>query len=108
MSKVVIDTSVFFPSDVFSLQWPSGLVQTISPKIFPAIKQDHQHDKCSSAKHAMNQKPLSLGAIIDMVISTLDKYYLGLQINRLSLVSVPKITTEYEGLQTLYIKHCLI
>ncbi|OAD66984.1 hypothetical protein PHYBLDRAFT_151922 [Phycomyces blakesleeanus NRRL 1555(-)] len=78
---VVIDTSVFFPSDVFSLQWLSGLVQTILPKIFPTIKQDHQHDEYSSAKHAINQEPLSLGAIIDMVISTLDKYYLGLQIN---------------------------
>ncbi|OAD65355.1 hypothetical protein PHYBLDRAFT_176267 [Phycomyces blakesleeanus NRRL 1555(-)] len=32
-------------------------------------------DECSSAKHAMHQEPLSLGTIIDMVISTLDKNY---------------------------------
>ncbi|OAD67777.1 hypothetical protein PHYBLDRAFT_174095 [Phycomyces blakesleeanus NRRL 1555(-)] len=66
MSKIVIDTNVFFLSDVFSLQWSSGLVQTILSKLFPTIKQDHQHDECSSAKHAMNQKPLSLGAVIGM------------------------------------------
>ncbi|OAD81290.1 hypothetical protein PHYBLDRAFT_138838 [Phycomyces blakesleeanus NRRL 1555(-)] len=35
-------------------------------------------DECSSAKHAMNQEPLSLGVVIDMVISTLHKM-MGLQ-----------------------------
>ncbi|OAD79026.1 hypothetical protein PHYBLDRAFT_164112 [Phycomyces blakesleeanus NRRL 1555(-)] len=68
-------------------------------------------DECSSAKHAMNQEPLSLGVVIDMKLYLtpcleLSKFYFYL-LQSLYL-SVPKITTEYEGLQTLYIKHCLI